>query len=176
MAIIVLLEVILKKELHELLKEKNITEFKHIIDLLSSKDSHFKDTFNKDFFDKFVKFIVQFCYLTQFSFDKMNFILKLMERYNSAFYYSSHFFDCFLQRAFEIYFNRCHTDNFSRLLINEQIFEIIDDDFDKIDESHENEEIQHDILSSLKNFPEILENKSFLDSFEVQIVYISIYI
>ena len=167
-AIIILLEVILKKELYHLLNDKNVTEFQCIVDSLSSKEDHFKMKFNKQFFDHYVQFIVQFCYLTHYSLDKMNFILKQMERFNLEFYFSSNFFECFLQRASEIFFNRCHLDNFSRMLINEEIYDIInptDKKLNEYDGGNKEDILDSDRMASLKNFPEILENKSFLDTF-----------
>ena len=63
------------------------------------------------------------------------------------------------------------------MLINEEIYDIInptDKKLNEYDGGNKEDILDSDRMASLKNFPEILENKSFLDTFEYKIVNLTI--
>jgi hypothetical protein len=60
---------VLKKDLLQLIEDKNINDFKFLVDVLNSKKKYFDEKLNKQFFDRFVLFIIELCYLNEFSVD-----------------------------------------------------------------------------------------------------------
>ena len=162
------LEVILKKELIRLITEKNINNFKFIIEALNSKNEYFNQKFDQIFFDKFANFLVNYCFLFEFSFDKMNSCLKIFERFYENLYISEDFFSFFLKKANNIYFNCSGCDNFTEILLLKD-FLINNEKIDDIDTyvTCSKDEIER---NNLKQAAEILENQSFFDNFENAIV------
>jgi hypothetical protein len=115
LSITIFLEVVLKKDLLQLIEDKNINDFKFLVDILNSKKKYFDDKLNKEFFDRFVLFIIEFCYLNEFSLDRINFSLKSLERFCPDFYNSQHFFQSLLDYSRQASHNHISHDN---LLVN----------------------------------------------------------
>jgi hypothetical protein len=106
---------VLKKDLLQLIEDKNINDFKFLVDILNSKKKYFDEKLNKQFFDRFVLFIIELCYLNEFSVDRINFSLKSLERFCPEFYDSQHFFQSLLDYSRQASHNHKSHDN---LLVN----------------------------------------------------------
>ena len=170
MAIIMLLEVILKKELLRLISAKNITDFMFIIESLNNKKEYFNHKFDHIFFDKFANFLVNYCFLYEFSFDKMNSNLKILERFFENLYFSDDFLNIFLNKANDIFFNSCEYDNFYKiLLMKEETMK--NKNIEEMDTYLYSSEYEIETRKLLLD-SNLLENLSFFDNFEFAIVII----
>lgn len=81
MCLIILLEIVLKQDLSEIFCERQIIEKKSVEDALLKKYMDFEDKLNQEFFENLVQFVVKFCLVNGFCFDRMCKILKNVERF-----------------------------------------------------------------------------------------------
>ena len=140
---------------------------------MNSKEKHFNEKLNKDFFDRFVQFTIEFCFLNEFSIDRINFCLKSLERFFPGLYNSQLLFNHLLDYSRQLSYEYKLHDNllvdFSEFIrthdltiMNQRTLPTLEDSNDIYKESTEFSSDQADY--------EWIDDVSFYDELEGSIV------